>query len=156
MLGTNGVSEIIPPLQIKPNTISTHHTEFKVPEDISILTVNPHMHLLGKSLKAYALKPNGDTVKIINIPKWDFRWQFFYTFKKMLKIPKGSLIRVEAVFDNTSNNPFNPFDPPQLVGERMEYGGSSMRATDEMFQFIITYLGYKKGDENISLEITEK
>jgi len=156
MLGTNGVSEIIPPLQIQPNTISMHRTEFKVPEDISILTVNPHMHLLGKSLKAYALKPNGDTIKIISIPKWDFRWQFFYTFKKMLKIPKGSIIRVEAVFDNTSNNPFNPFDPPQLVGQRMEYGGSSMRATDEMFQFIITYLGYQNGDENVSLEITEK
>ncbi len=38
----------------------------------------------------------------------------------------------------------------------MEYGGSSMRATDEMFQFIITYLGYKPGDENISLEIEEQ
>ena len=156
MLGTNGVSEIIPPLQIQPNTLSTHRTEFKVPEDISVLTVNPHMHLLGKSLIAYAIKPNGDTIKIINIPKWDFRWQYFYTFKKMLKIPKGSLIRVEATFDNTKNNPFNPFDPPQLVGERMEYGGSSMRATDEMLQFIITYLGYKPGDENISLEIEEQ
>ncbi len=111
MLGTNGVSEIIPPLQIQPNTLSTHHTEFKVPEDISVLTVNPHMHLLGKSLIAYAVKPNGDTIKIINIPKWDFRWQYFYTFKKMLKIPKGSLIRVKATFDNTKNNPFNPFDP---------------------------------------------
>lgn len=156
MLGTNGVSKITPPLQIQPNTVSTHRTEFKVPEDISVLTVNPHMHLLGKSLISFALKPNGDTIKIINIPKWDFRWQFFYTFKKMLKIPKGSVIRVEATFDNTSENPFNPFDPPQLVGERMEYGGSSMRATDEMFQFIITYLGYKPGDENISLEIKEK
>jgi hypothetical protein len=27
-----------------------------------------------------------------------------------------------------------------------------MRASDEMFQFILTYTPYQKGDENISLE----
>lgn len=152
MLGTNGVSKIEPPLIIEPNTVSTHVTRFQVPADISVLTVNPHMHLLGRSLKAYALKPNGDTIRLIHIPKWDFRWQYFYTFEKMVKVPKGSVIEVEATFDNTTNNPFNPHDPPQRVSERFEYGGSSMKAEDEMFQFIITYLGYQAGDENISLK----
>jgi hypothetical protein len=155
MLGTNGVSKIIPPLVIEPNTRSTHRTEFVVPEDISVLTVNPHLHLLGKSVTAYALKPNGDTVRLIKIPKWDFRWQYFYTFEKMIRIPRGSKIVVIAEFDNTKNNPFNPFNPPQRVAERFEYGGSSMKATDEMFQFIITYVGYQPGDENISLKTNE-
>ena len=72
----------------------------------------------------------------------------------MVKIPKGSTIIAEGVYDNTSQNPNNPFDPPQLVGERSDYGGSSMRATDEMFQFIITYTPYELGDEN--LELVEK
>jgi hypothetical protein len=27
-----------------------------------------------------------------------------------------------------------------------------IKTTDEMFQFIITYLPYQKGDENVSLE----
>lgn len=152
MLGTNGVSKIEPPLVIPPNKITRHTTSFVVPEDISVLTVNPHLHLLGKSITAYAVKPNGDTIPMIRIPKWDFRWQYFYTFPKMLKIPRGSRIEAVAEFDNTRNNPFNPFDPPQTVAERYEYGGSSMKATDEMFQFIITYLGYQTGDENISLE----
>ncbi|MEC8693037.1 MAG: aconitase family protein, partial [Bacteroidota bacterium] len=152
MLGTNGVSKIEPPLIIKPNTVSTHMTSFQVPADISVLTVNPHMHLLGQSLKAYALKPNGDTIRLIHIPKWDFRWQYFYTFEKMVKVPKGSVIEVEATFDNTTNNPFNPHNPPQRVAERFEYGGSSMKAEDEMFQFIITYLGYQAEDENIPLK----
>lgn len=152
MLGTNGVSEIKPPLVIEPNTVSKHSTEFRVPADISILTVNPHMHLLGSSLTAYAVKPNGDTIPLIRIPKWDFRWQYFYTFEQMVKVPRGSIIRVEATFDNTNNNPFNPHDPPKRVAERFEYGGSSMKAKDEMFQFIITYLGYQEGDEKISLK----
>lgn len=151
MLGTNGVSKIVPPLVIPPNKISTHITQFLVPEDISVLTVNPHLHMLGKSITAFAVKPNGDTIKIIHIPKWDFRWQFYYTFPTMLKIPRGSIITVKAVFDNTSTNPLNPNKPPKEVGERWDYGGSSMRASDEMFQFIITYLGYLPGDENISL-----
>ena len=106
------------------------------------------MHLLGKSFSAYAVKPNLDTIHLIKIKKWDFRWQYFYTYKKPVVIPKGSRIRAEAEFDNTSSNPNNPFNPPRLVGER----NTSMKTSDEMFQFIITFLPYKKGDENLSLE----
>jgi hypothetical protein len=116
--------------------------------DISLLTVNPHMHLLGKKFLAYAIKPDGDTIPLIRINNWDFRWQYFYTFKHMIKIPKGSFIYVEGVYDNTTNNPLNPFNPPHTVSEQK----GSMRVTDEMFQFIMTYLPYQNGDENISLE----
>ena len=70
----------------------------------------------------------------------------------MVHIPRGSTIFAVAEFDNTIGNPNNPNNPPQMVSERLEYEGSSMRASDEMFQFIITYLGYMPGDEQISLE----
>jgi hypothetical protein len=70
----------------------------------------------------------------------------------MVKIPRGSLIRAEAVFDNTENNPNNPNRPPKTVAERFDYGGSSMRASDEMFQFIITYVAWQPGDHKISLK----
>ena len=148
-LGTLGVSPVEPDLVIQPNTIKPVHSKFTVPYDISILTINPHMHLLGKSFKAYALQPNGDTIRLISIPRWDFNWQYFYTFKKMVKIPKGSTIMAEGIYDNTRQNLNNPFSPPQLVQDR----NGSMKATDEMFQFIITYLPYEPGDENISLEV---
>lgn len=147
-MGTLGVSPIVPPLVIPPNKVSTYTTRYMIDKDISILTINPHMHLLGKSFKAYALNPAGDTIRLIHIPRWNFNWQFFYTFKKMIKIPAGSTIIVEGVFDNTSDNPFNPNHPPQTVRDN----NGSMRTTDEMFQFIVTYLPYEKGDENISLE----
>jgi hypothetical protein len=151
MLGTNGVSEIQPKLVIPPNVVSRHSTRFQLNEDISVLTVNPHLHMLGKSFLAYAVKPNGDTVKLIRIPRWDFRWQFFYTYKKPVHLPAGTWIVAEAVFDNTANNVNNPNKPPKTVGERLEYGGASMRAGDEMFQFIITWMQYKQGDENMVL-----
>jgi len=153
MMGTNGNSKIIPPLVVPPHKITTHTSFLEIPEDISILTVNPHMHLLGKSFKAYALDPAGDTIRLIHIPKWDFRWQYFYTFPTMVKVPKGSVIYMEASFDNTSQNPNNPFNPPKEIRERYEFGGAGMRTTDEMLQFIITWLPYQKGDENIKLEL---
>jgi hypothetical protein len=151
MMGTNGVSNIEPPLMIAANTISKHVSKLQIFNDISILTVNPHMHLIGKKLTAYALKPNGDTVHLIRIPKWQFLWQYFYTYKNPIRIPKGSTLVVEAEFDNTSKNPFNPFSPPRDIGERMDKGGASMRTTDEMLQFIITYMPYQTGDEKIDL-----
>lgn len=151
MLGTNGISKIVPPLKVPANKITMHRTEYRLNEDISVLTINPHLHMLGKSFLAYAIKPNGDTVNLIRIKKWDFRWQYFYTFQKMVPLPKGSLIVAIAEFDNTANNPNNPFNPPKDIGERLEYGGASMRATDEMFQFIITYTLFQQGDEEVSL-----
>jgi len=146
-MGTFGVSPIVPALVIPPDTIMTFHSDYTLPFDISILTINPHMHLLGKSFLAYAHTPQGDTIPLIRIKKWDFRWQYFYTFKKMVKIPRGATIHIEGVYDNTRHNPNNPFSPPRLVAERE----GSMRTTDEMFQFIITYLPYQQGDENVSL-----
>jgi len=147
-LGTLGVSEIIPPLVIPPDTVMTFSTQFVTPIDISVLTINPHMHLLGKKFLAYAINPIGDTIPLIRINNWDFRWQYFYTFQKPVIIPKGSMIQAVGTYDNTKDNPNNPFNPPQEVSERE----ASMRTTDEMFQFIITYLPYKKGDENIDLQ----
>ena len=66
-------------------------------------------------------------------------------------IPAGSVIHVEGVFDNTEKNINNPYFPPQVIidrGDRFD----SMKTTNEMLQFIITYMSYKPGDENLSLE----
>ena len=147
-LGTLGVAPVEPDLIIQPNTVKNVFSKLKIGADISILTINPHMHLLGKSFKAYAVKPDGDTIRLISIPRWDFNWQYFYTFQKMVKIPAHSTIIAEGVYDNTKQNLNNPFNPPQVVSDQK----GSMKATDEMFQFIITYLPYKEGDELISLE----
>ena len=151
ILGTSGISEVVPRLVIQPGKIQTFKTRFTLPVDLSLLTVNPHMHLLGKSFLAYAIKPGGDTIHLISIPKWDFRWQYFYTFPKILKLEKGTTIVAEGVYDNTENNPLNPFNPPRMVAERE----GSMRTTDEMFQLIITYIPYQAGDEQLDLTIKQ-
>ncbi len=148
-MGTLGISKIEPPLIIPPDTVMTFITKYQVSEAISLLMVNPHMHLLGREFKAYAVTLKKDTIPLVKIDKWDFRWQYYYKFQKMVKIPAGATLIAEGIFDNTLDNPFNPFFPPRLVREPEK----SMKTTDEMFQFIFTYLPYEEGDENISLEV---
>ncbi len=155
-LGTDGVGKITPPLVIPPNQITKHSVSYTIEKPITVLTINPHLHLLGKSFKAYAVKPNGDTVPLISIPKWNFRWQYFYTFKQAQVLSAGTTITAWAEFDNTVQNHNNPNHPPKQVSERWEDGGNSMRASDEMFQFIITYIPYQKGDEQLTLESKKK
>jgi hypothetical protein len=147
-MGTIGISKIEPELVIPPNKISTYQTKYTLSEDISLLTINPHMHLLGKKFWAFAINPEGDTIPLIKINDWDFRWQYFYTFKKIIKLSKGTNFYAIGTFDNTINNLNNPYNPPRYISER----DGSMRTTDEMFQLIVMYVPYKEGDENISLE----
>ncbi len=149
-IGTFGLSDVEPKLIIPANEIKSFHSQITLKENISLLSVNPHMHLIGKSFLAYALLPSGDTIPLVKIKKWDFRWQYYYTFKKMLKLPAGTILFASGVFDNTVNNPFNPFSPTKEI--RQGEGNESMQTTEEMFQFIYSYIPYKPGDENISLD----
>ncbi|MDX2174055.1 MAG: hypothetical protein SFY56_13210 [Bacteroidota bacterium] len=149
-LGTFGISKIEPEFIIQPNQVKTFTTQTQLAKSISLLSVNPHMHLIGKTFWAFALKPNGDTIPLIKINKWDFRWQYYYTFLHPLKLEAGTTIKVIGTYDNTNQNPNNPYHPPQTITQGN--GIESMQTTEEMFQFIFTYVLYKEGDEKINLE----
>ena len=149
-LGTFGISPIEPEFVIPPGQVKTFRTQTKLNKAISLLSVNPHMHLIGKTFWAFSIGPNGDTIPLIRINKWDFRWQYYYTYKHPLKLEAGSVIHVYGTYDNTSKNPNNPFHPPRTITQGN--GVESMKTTEEMFQFIFTYLPYREGDEKIDLE----
>ncbi len=108
--------------------------------DLSLISITPHMHLLGQNFKAFAITPDGDLINLIQISKWDFNWQMTYQFDKMLKIPKGSVIYAEAEYDNTVANRRNPNNPTKDVG----FGWGTK---DEMMNLIFQYLDYQEGDE---------
>ena len=104
----------------------------EVPEDITIYSTMPHMHLLGRSMKAQVEFPDGTVKPLVWVNDWDFRWQITYLLKEPMHVPKGSKIRVDAVYDNSTDNPLNPNRPPKTVtwGEQ---------TTDEMFLLIVGY-----------------
>lgn len=149
-MGTFGISRIDPEFVIPPNEVKTFYTSMQLATTISMISVNPHMHLIGKTFRAFAVKPNGETVPLIRINKWDFRWQYYYTFKYPVKLEAGTTIHVYGTFDNTNKNPNNPFHPPRTITQGN--GVESMKTTEEMFQFIFTYMAYRDGDETIDLE----
>lgn len=129
------------PFIIPANEIKTFYASFgPIPIDISAVAILPHMHFLGKTFKAFAVTPAGDAIFLVKIDNWDFNWQETYQFEKLLKIPKGSTILVEATFDNTKANPANPTSPPKDV----KYGWET---SSEMLDLVLYYLTYKAGDE---------
>ena len=134
----------VAPFYIPANTVKTFHT--KVPlsfgVDFSLLSVFPHMHLIGQQFDIFATKNDTDTIPLIKINKWDFNWQFNYFFRRPIRIKNGSEIEGIASYDNTSNNINNPSNPPQIVLAGEE-------TTNEMMIGGFTFMIYNQGDEDI-------
>ncbi len=97
-----------------------------IPADSELWTISPHMHMLGKEMKLWhQAKDSEERVLLLALDNWDFNWQSIYKLRKPHFMGRGSVLHLEAVFDNSPGNTANPFTPPQRVflGEN---------ATDEM------------------------
>ena len=132
-----------PPFTIPPNQITSISATYgPIPQDVSLMSIFPHMHLLGKDMACFAVTPLNDTINLIRVNNWDFEWQGFYFFKNFIKLPAGSMIYASGSYDNTvsSTNP-NPVTVQ-----------SGLNTEDEMFIFLFQFLAYQMGDENISIE----
>ena len=134
--------------KLPPNEISRFHGIWNVEEDISLISIYPHCHLLGKSWEIYAIDPEGNRQNLLKIDSWDFNWQGDYPLAKYIKIDKGSIIHAIATYDNTVDNPLNPNIPPKASG----WGG---KTTDEMYLLGFNYVDYREGDENTYLSDLE-
>ena len=132
------------PFIIPANQVKTFHTSLTIPQDVSILSVLPHSHLLAKKWKIWAVKPNGDTIKLAKIDSWNFRWQGNYRFLAIQKLPAGSRLEADITYDNTTANPRQPNSPPQTV----QWGENT---TDEMLLSYFDLVPYLPGDEAIAL-----
>jgi mono/diheme cytochrome c family protein len=111
-----------------------------IPADVTMYGGMPHMHLLGKSMKAHVELPDGSTKPLVWVDDWDFNWQLHYTFRRPIKIPAGSKVHIEAIYDNSESNPRNPSSPPR----RVTWGEQT---TDEMFLFIAAFTVDKPEDK---------
>jgi hypothetical protein len=86
-----------------------------IDEDVHLVGVTPHMHLLGKDFLLRAVRPNGTTRTLIKIDRWDFNWQGAYEFVAPVALAKGTRLEMIAHFDNSAANPYNPRKPPADV-----------------------------------------
>lgn len=145
----NRPKKVLRDLLLKPNirgnqgylpkdSVKTIRFKKTMRESIDIYTVIPHMHRLGAYFKAYAIENSGDTIPLIEIKKWDFNWQEYYQYIEPLRLNKGSIVHVEAVFNNTAENLQNPFHPPRDM-----FLEDSMNEESEMLHFIFLYTSLK-------------
>ena len=77
------------------------------------------------------MPPKGKPVVLVEIPAWDYKWQETYWFQEPIQAKAGTKLEIDAVFDNSADNPLNP-DPAAAVrfGEK---------TTDEMMVGFIHY-----------------
>lgn len=92
----------------------------------------PHMHFAGKSIKVTVTSPDGKVSSLLGIRDWDIYWQEAYLFEKPVDVPAGSVITVNAVYDNSIANPRQPNVPPKDI-----HSGETSK--DEK---LLVYIGY--------------
>jgi hypothetical protein len=82
--------------------------------DVWLVQMMPHMHLRGKDMTYHLIYPDGRDEIVLNVPKYDFNWQIVYNPTKPIFAPKGTRLYVDAHFNNSTTNKFNP-DPNRTV-----------------------------------------
>lgn len=100
-------------------------TTYTLPKDVILVGIVPHMHLLGKSMKVTAQRPDAESEVLIDVPEWNYNWQDEYYYERPFSLQAGTVLTVEAVYDNSDGNPSNPSSPPK----RVTWGDET---TDEM------------------------
>jgi peroxiredoxin/mono/diheme cytochrome c family protein len=108
-VATNLVAD--PDLRIPPGE-PNHRVERtrRFDEDVLLLAMFPHMHLRGKAFRYEAVYPDGREEILLDVPRYDFRWQNRYELVEPKRLPAGTVLRCVAWYDNSTANPDNP-DP---------------------------------------------
>jgi hypothetical protein len=88
---------------------------FTLPIDVEAISVGGHAHYICKSMKMVATKPDGDEVVLLEIDEWDLDWQDRYLYATAIPLPAGTKVHSMIVYDNSSQNPENPYSPPRQI-----------------------------------------
>ena len=113
-------------LQIPPNTVTQHLGTTVLQAPAMLHNFQPHMHYRGKAQTLEAIYPDGRREVINQVTRYSNTWHINYIYDPEYApvFPKGTVLLVRSVHDNTAANKNNP-DPRQWVS-----GGD--RTVDEM------------------------
>lgn len=103
---------------------------FRIPAAVQLIGITPHAHYIGKKMRIWADGPGGVKTDLLWIDDWDFNWQGQYRYKNPVHLAAGTLLHMDFSYDNSSDNPRNPSNPPKRVKQ-------GEQTTDEMaFTFL--------------------
>ena len=100
---------VIPP-GVPDFHVEVHGT---LPNDATLLSFLPHMHLRGKQFDYNIIEPDGAVETLLRV-HWNFYWQLSYVLAKPLPLKAGTMLQAVAIYDNSKDNPHNP-DPDSAV-----------------------------------------
>src|ERR1051325_2480544 len=84
-----------------------------LPNDATLLSFFPHMHLRGKRFEYDIVHDDGSIEPLLRV-NYHFHWQLSYRLAEPRELKAGTKLRAIAWYDNSSSNPHNP-DPTKLV-----------------------------------------
>lgn len=88
-------------------------------QDVTLNTMQPHMHLRGKDMTYIAKYPDGHEEILLSVPKCDFNWQNTYIPRQPYKLPAGTVLETVGHYDNSVRNRVNPMpNKPALWSEQ--------------------------------------
>lgn len=99
-----------------PPLAENHRVEasYVFDKNVDVLAMRPHMHLRGKSFRYTAHYPDGTAEILLDVPRFEFDWQYSYFLKSPRRLPRGTRLECVAHFDNSPQNRSNP-DPHATV-----------------------------------------
>ena len=84
-----------------------------LPNDATLLSLFPHMHLRGKRFEYDIVHEDGSVETLLKV-NYHFHWQLSYKLAAPRLLKAGTRLRAIAWYDNSRNNPHNP-DPEKAV-----------------------------------------
>ena len=84
-----------------------------LPNDATLLSLFPHMHLRGKRFEYDIVHDDGSVETLLRV-NYHFHWQLSYRLAEPRFLKAGTKLRAVAWYDNSRNNPHNP-DPEKTV-----------------------------------------
>jgi mono/diheme cytochrome c family protein len=89
-----------------------------LPNDATLLSFFPHMHLRGKRFEYNIVDANHKIETLLKV-NYDFYWQMSYRLSEPRFLKAGTELQAVAWYDNSRNNPHNP-DPnvPVIWGDQ--------------------------------------
>jgi hypothetical protein len=78
-----------------------------LPNDSTLLSFFPHMHLRGKRFEYDIVHDDGSIEPLLRV-NYHFHWQLSYRLAEPRLLKAGTRLRAVAWYDNSRNNPHNP------------------------------------------------
>jgi hypothetical protein len=104
-------------LEVPPNTVVRTDGYYRLPGNIRLDSFQPHMHSRGKGLTLETINQDNTVTVISSVDHFNFNWHVNYVYADGYQplIPKGTVLHLIGIHDNTAANLRNP-DPNVWAG----------------------------------------